>query len=150
MYGFVIPTILYAEILKKCLSSGNNETGGIIIGNYSEDLHYAMAKMILGPSPDSKSGSNWFYRGVLGFQLILNSLWYRQKQYYIGEWHYHPFGEAKPSRTDINQMLSIASTKQYNCPEPILIIVGGDIKINTIITVMVFYKNQSYLSLKLI
>jgi hypothetical protein len=54
-------------------------------------------------------------------------MWRRKDGYYLGEWHFHPFGEPSPSDTASSQMREIARSPQYRCPEPILLIISGDL-----------------------
>lgn len=101
-----------------------NETGGILLGNYSNDLRVAAVTHITGAPPDSRSSRRWFYRGISGLQGLIDRFWKRQ-EYYLGEWHLHPNSDTQPSAEDILQMETIASSHDYSCPEPILLIVGG-------------------------
>jgi hypothetical protein len=73
---------------------------------------------------DSKSGTTWFYRGIAGLQAWLYRLWDKER-YYLGEWHSHPGARPFPSDTDLRQIREIAESPKYNCPEPVLLIVGG-------------------------
>ena len=50
---------------------------------------------------------------------------WNQGQYYLGEWHYHPNASSLPSGIDNKQMIKLSRDKKLNCPEPILIIIGG-------------------------
>ena len=43
----------------------------------------------------------------------------------LGEWHYHPNASSLPSGIDNKQMIKLSRDKKLNCPEPILIIIGG-------------------------
>lgn len=99
------------------------ETGGILIGKYSPDLRTAFVTRVQGPPPDSRAGSTWFVRGVRGLQRVLSRYWARG-EYYLGEWHYHP-GAPNPSPEDLQQMMAIAGSVAYCCPEPLLCIVGS-------------------------
>ncbi len=101
-----------------------NETGGIVLGQYSDNLSIANVRNVTGPPSDSKSGRTWFVRGINGLKKLLYRLW-EDKIYYLGEWHFHPKSKPKPSFQDISQMKKIATDQQYQCPEPILIIIGG-------------------------
>lgn len=113
------------EIVGYCKAALPNETGGILVGRYSPKHDLAIVSGVSAPPADSRSGRSWFTRGVEGLQNWLNRLW-RSKNYYLGEWHFHPLAEPNPSGTDIGQMAEIASSGSYKCPEPILAIVGGD------------------------
>jgi hypothetical protein len=70
-----------------------------------------------------------FVRGVSGLGKWLKQLWsHRRRRFYLGEWHFHPFGSPMPSTQDDIQMKEIAQLFESRCPEPVLLIVGGDPK----------------------
>jgi integrative and conjugative element protein (TIGR02256 family) len=121
-----LPKSTVRRMLKWCRSSAKSETGGILIGWYSEALDCAHVSVASGPPLDSDRGPSWFKRGTRGGQSLLNSRWAFHREHYLGEWHFHPFSSPAPSGTDIGQMQSIASTPEYGCPEPLLLIIGGD------------------------
>jgi hypothetical protein len=109
-----------------CLASRDAETGGILIGRYSDDRSMAFVEQVTGPPPDSRRAFATFFRGVKGLQELLDRLWAKpDKRYYLGEWHYHLSPILTPSRDDVMQMGRIASSNSYACPEPILVIVTG-------------------------
>src|SRR5258705_11873651 len=108
-----------------CELSGENETGGILIGKYSEDRSTAIVSLVTSPPSDSSSGHTWFVRGYVGLRELLGRVWRgRERRYYVGEWHYHPATLVEPSRDDIIQMIAIAKSVQYHCREPILLLLG--------------------------
>ncbi|KZZ85544.1 Mov34/MPN/PAD-1 family protein [Bacillus sp. SJS] len=119
-----IPKQILSEVKKLCELAFPNETGGILIGSYSEELKCANVSEIIVAPPDSKSGPTWFLRGTNGVKRKLDRLWI-DKKYYIGEWHYHPDCSSNLSSQDIKQMINISNNENYKCPEPILVIVGG-------------------------
>ena len=94
------------------------------MGRYNEELDMATVTRVCGPPPDSRRGRSTFVRGTGGLQQLIEGLW-RVNQYYLGEWHFHPGGTARPSSVDVRQMKRISESDEYNCPEPILIVVGG-------------------------
>jgi len=128
-------------IEKMCRKSSNKETGGIIIGYYNEPHDSAIISAFTSPPDDSQHGNFSFFRGVHGLQSLLNKIWPRH--YYIGEWHYHPYAAPSASRPDANQMIEISKAREYHCPEPILIIVGGDPNVNLEYRVYVVPHEQS-------
>lgn len=114
------------EMLKECASYGKYETGGILAGYYDDSLKKAV---IVGSSTapkDSRHMRSRFHRGVKGLKSWLKEKWDEEKAYYLGEWHFHPFFSSDMSPVDIKQMKEISKDKSYHCPEPILIIIGGD------------------------
>lgn len=111
-------------VYRLCEESNPYETGGIIIGNYSNDGSTAYISEILTFPADSIKEKTFFKRGIKGLKKRLDMLW-NDGYYYVGEWHYHPDSIPTPSSSDIKQMISFSQNKKLNCPEPILIIIGG-------------------------
>lgn len=126
-YGIRIPSRVLQQILSLSQRAGDVETGGILVGYYTRKHDCAIVTMSSSAPPDSRSGKCSFYRGVQGLQKWLTTLWnLGRRRYYLGEWHFHPAGHPRPSGTDIAQTRRNAEDKSYNCPEPIMLIVGGD------------------------
>jgi integrative and conjugative element protein (TIGR02256 family) len=125
MFKINIPHSLINEIQKLCKESLPKETGGILIGSYKENFTCASVSEILIAPPDSMAGPTWFFRGTKGVKKKLDKLWKEKKEYYLGEWHFHPNSSSNISIQDIKQMNAISNDNAYKCPEPILLIVGG-------------------------
>lgn len=126
-FGLKITAVQISKLLEICKCVGDQETGGIVIGFYTDLHNCAVVTDVSNAPQDSSSGSNWFQRGKYGLQEWLNHLWTRKrKQYYLGEWHFHPFSTPIPSQTDVIQMEQIANSDLYQCPEPLLLIIGGN------------------------
>ena len=123
-YGIRISfeNILYIE--KLCAMSLPNETGGILIGQYSSDCKWAEITNITKPPVGSIQRRGSFTRSGKMLLPLLDSFW-KKDQYYIGEWHFHPYSSPFPSATDLQTMHSLSEEEYLHCPEPILIIVGG-------------------------
>jgi len=122
-----ISDLIINEIHKKCLNAGNNETGGILVGKYSLDRHTAIINKITGPPKGSIQGECTFERGVIDFNKVLGKDPFLRNRY-VGEWHYHPNSSPQPSIVDNFQMKKNAAKKSLNCPETILLIIGGNKK----------------------
>jgi integrative and conjugative element protein (TIGR02256 family) len=146
-FGLKIAEEKLSQLLKMCIRAGTNETGGILVGFYTELESCAVLTAVSGAPSDSRRGSNWFNRGTYGLQRWLNHLWHRNKQYYLGEWHFHPYESPHPSQTDIEQMKRIASSTLYQCPEPLLLIVGGSPAEKWDVKVYIFPQNQDFIEL---
>jgi len=126
-FGITISPSLLLELLRHARTTPHLETGGVLVGNYNEPLDHAALTEIVGPPPDSHAWRTGFIRGVRGLATRLRALWdASSRSYYLGEWHFHPLGPATASVDDKQQMARIAADIRYNCPEPILIILGGD------------------------
>ena len=124
-FGIHLPPAVVAQILDCCGSTTDLETGGVLVGKYSEDHRTARVIEALSAPSDSKAGPTWFARGVKGLNSKLRRRWSSGREYYLGEWHYHPAGTPTPSTCDTLQMQSISRSGKYECPEPVLLIVGG-------------------------
>lgn len=141
-FGLIISDEQLRKISAYCSKAGKYETGGVLIGNYSGNKAYATITQIIGPTEDSKSGRNWFARGTSGLQKLIDRFWQHDGQYYLGEWHFHPHAQPNPSAQDITQMKSIASSQAYNCPEPLLLIMGGNPDKYPLVRVFVFPRGK--------
>lgn len=130
----------YKHMLSYCDKANPYETGGILIGNYSSNQTTANILQITAPPKNSKHAKFNFHRGSSGLKKVLDTAW-NQGQYYLGEWHYHPNALAEPSNTDINQMLALSNYRKLKCPEPALIIIGGNSD-NWKITISVFSNGE--------
>lgn len=125
-YGVIVNEKGIKKILSLCDESSDIETGGILVGHYDKNHTWAVVTDISGPPDDSMRGHRSFDRGVGGLQDWLNHLWSSKRHYYLGEWHYHPFASAKASCTDIRQLKRHSRNTLLACPEPVMLIIGGD------------------------
>ncbi len=123
-FGLQLDQRVLDDIIQHLVDAEMKETGGILIGNYNENLSVALVKIASGPPVDSIHSYTWFKRGTKGLQRLLFKVW-DKKEYYLGEWHFHPNSSATPSSVDKAQMKEIAFNISYHCPEPILLIIGG-------------------------
>lgn len=107
----------------QALKAGNHETGGVLIGKYGPTGHVATITEATIEPQDSRAGRTWFERGVQGLKGVLKRRW-NDGQYYVGEWHSHPGCAPEPSCNDIHEMQAISRQVSYQCPKPIMIIIG--------------------------
>lgn len=106
-----------------CCDACSVETGGILIGRYSDDLAVAIVREATPPPTDSKRGRSWFVRGVSGLRQMLGNRWQaKERTFYVGEWHFHPANHVEPSANDFAQMIEIGRAREYDCKEPLLLI----------------------------
>lgn len=120
-----IDPALTSTLIEFCNAAGMLETGGVLVGSYTPDHHRAVVKRVLGPPADSSCTRRAFERGLSGLNAILGRLWRTHREFYLGEWHFHPGGAAAASPEDMIAMTMIARDPAYRCPEPVLLIVGG-------------------------
>lgn len=146
-FGVRIPAGCLNRILELCQRADQVETGGIIVGRYVGRSHCAEVTAVSDAPRDSKHSVSQFLRGIRGLQRWLNRLWSKNGTYYLGEWHYHPYVAPAPSSIDINEVRSISGSADYNCPEPLLVIVGGDPKANWTMRVFLWSKETRLIEL---
>lgn len=141
---------LHADALQamivQCAASKSKETGGILIGRLNEGCSVAMVLEATSKPSDSGFGWAWFRRGAKGLRELLIERW-NSGQHYLGEWHYHPGGSCMPSGPDHTSMREIATNPRYECREPLLIILGGDPPIAYDISITVFPRGESGVTL---
>ena len=107
------------------LSRSSNETGGVLTGYYSKDGAKAFIVSFHKQTVDSKGTRFNFIRGKKGLTELMKKLW-KNQEYYLGEWHLHPYSSSIASSVDLAQIQEISKEEQYKCPEPILVIIGGE------------------------
>ena len=125
-YRVELDDATHSFLLSTSEDAGNIETGGILIGTYSDDGLLARICRAVGPPKGSEATPNRFVRSESGLAGILKQHW-DEHEYYLGEWHSHPMGAGVPSHQDKRQMLTISTDAAYCCPKPILVVVGGSI-----------------------
>lgn len=124
-YRAIVPAKVMQSVFALCAGAGSKETGGIFIGFYTDDQSTAIITNATPPPRDSRAGRTWFHRGIAGLRSLLEKYWKNPKRrYYLGEWHFHAAVDVKPSPEDVGQMIRISRERDYNCPEPISLIVG--------------------------
>src|SRR5258708_3248054 len=126
-YRVAVARKAYRQMLKLALAQYPSEVGTSLVGSYSASGFRAD---VLGLAPltrDSRSAPTWFVRGVSGLKLFYQGLLqrFRGLRHYVGEWHSHPDSSPSQSGTDRHSHLSIARDRAANCPEVVLIILGG-------------------------
>lgn len=125
------------------------ETGGVLVGRYSRDKRWAQVARVYGPGQQSTHGRLYFERAARALNRLLAHLWRRfgGNRYYLGEWHSHPSASAQPSISDQQTMFKIARRTEAHCPEPLLVIVGGNLTIEPSLSVTVFTRDGERISL---
>lgn len=136
-------------LLQQSVDAGKLETGGVLLGYYDSSLHKAVIVKGSEAPLDSIKCQSTFYRGVKGLRFLLEKEWINEQIYYIGEWHSHPFSSSHMSNIDLQQMRMISEDESMYCPEPILLIIGGDISQDFSLSIYVFPRAKKPISLQL-
>lgn len=146
--GIRLSAEVVLKIIMLCSESLNQETGGILVGRYTEDCRCAEITSVSDLPDDSNRGRTWFHRGIRGLGNWLQRCWKRRREYYVGEWHYHPLENVTPSYIDQTTMRQIAYSRTSSCPEPILLIIGTDSQGQMVISAIVFTKHSERIQLR--
>jgi hypothetical protein len=149
-YSLQVTASSWQQIDHESFRSGAIETGGILVGHYTNDKSTAVVTEALPPPKDSMSGRSWFHRGISGLRGLLVKRWKQQvRTYYIGEWHYHPVSILEPSGDDLAQMYGISADSRYQCRQPVMIIVGQARRVDKRpIRAFVFPQGEQYIEFK--
>ena len=126
-YTVLISKFCLLKMVEMAQKHYPNEVGTSLVGCYSDDGFKASVLELAPLSSDSKGSRTSFYRGVLGLRNFFTKLrkTFSGRRHYVGEWHSHPDGKPIPSGTDNRNQLEIAKDTKTDCPECILIIIGG-------------------------
>lgn len=113
-------------MIKETQRVPQNETGGVLVG-YKEDTTIVI-KQASGPGPKAIRKIDSFEKDVEFCQNFLDAEYAQdvERSIYIGEWHYHPSGDNKPSAIDLSSLSDIANQKEYLTDKPIMIILSKD------------------------
>src|SRR5690554_4622073 len=74
-FRVVIGQETVASLLRWCSLDHSKETGGILVGSYSDPPSTATIAEVTGPPPDSFSERICFHRGTVGLQELLRHYW---------------------------------------------------------------------------
>jgi len=121
-----------------------NEVGTSLVGTYSRDGRKATITGISPLPSDSRATRTTFQRGIDGLTQFFNNVFarFRGRRHYVGEWHSHPYSAPHPSTTDDTNQAAIAQDTRVDCPEPILVIIGGDFDQHTDLQAFVYSRTH--------
>lgn len=131
-----------SAMIAAAAKANRHETGGILIGRYGTEKWSADIVEATPKPPYSRSGWFWFQRSPNGLAQLLTQRW-KEGLYYLGEWHFHPGGAPNPSHPDIRAMQKIARDSAYDCPSPILVILGGRPETSLTMSATIFRDGES-------
>lgn len=103
------------------------ETGGMLLGAFDEGTQAVHLDIATGPSPDSRLSAMYFDHGILGTQETVERSQTASggRVGFVGMWHTHPHGVARPSSTDEAGMTQIVAPDGTG-RQALMLILGGD------------------------
>ena len=109
------------------LSALPAETGGVLVGVVDVGRKTIVVVDALDPPLDSRGSETGFERGIVGIKERLqevNDATSGQVRY-VGEWHTHPRGhDARPSMTDLEQLMGLQEELRREGIPPVMLIIG--------------------------
>jgi proteasome lid subunit RPN8/RPN11 len=127
-----------------------SEVGTSLVGYYSSDGFDAYVEDVTPIPPDSFGNKFSFYRGIRGMMNYFLKLrkTHSDQRYYVGEWHSHPDNIPYPSSDkDDPTLVAISNDKKTDCPECILVIIGGDLFNKPTLNVVVYSRKKGKVQL---
>lgn len=87
------------------------ETGGMLLGAFDDATGVVHVDKVTGPPPDSFMSATYFHHGIEGTEELVRAEVGRTASTtgFVGFWHSHPYGSARPSATDEQGMASIVA-----------------------------------------
>jgi proteasome lid subunit RPN8/RPN11 len=128
---------------ERCRKEHPCETGGILAGTDRLDGP-ALVVNARDPPRDSIHEPTRFLRGTDKVEEWLKDARESIGIDYLGEWHYHPGASPDLSRDDRTAMNDIANDDGYDCPHPLLFIVGQDGEGQFTINAYLFHDSKEY------
>lgn len=102
------------------------EVGGVLAGYWNEGV--AVITDFVGPGDDAQHARYQFVPDDEYHAAEIARL-YRASNgttTYLGDWHTHPSGVARPSPLDKRTLRHIARAPEARCPEPLMILLAGE------------------------
>ena len=117
------------ELKRQVRDALPNETGGTLVGRYSDNLRVACVERVIGVRIGGQQGRSWFYRPPDSIDGQLAEIYARSggRTYYLGEWHSHPGAHPRPSTTDLNTLIGLARSRSVATDTPVLIVAGDNL-----------------------
>jgi integrative and conjugative element protein (TIGR02256 family) len=105
-----------------------NETGGILLGYEVPDNHAVVITHLVGPGPKAKSSRAHFVPDGIWQEAEVARLYETsgRRATYLGDWHSHPDGVARPSKKDERTARDIAQTPEARIENPLILIAASD------------------------
>ncbi len=124
----LVPDEILDAMRKTALSAKPQETGGTLVGHYSEDHRVAYVTGALEAKTGARKERARFYRPPddVDGQLARTYEESGGLTHYLGEWHTHPEAAPIPSPTDLSTLRGLARSRSVATDTPFLLILGGD------------------------
>lgn len=122
-----IPGEVLAAMREAAARSKPRETGGTLVGHYSEDFREAFVTAALEANIAARKQRARFYRPPDDEDGQLARIYEESRglTHYLGEWHTHPEAAPTPSPTDLSTLGGLARSRSVATDTPFMVILGG-------------------------
>lgn len=127
-FRVVLPQAVLAEMSREAQNRQPDESGGVLMG-YADCADPSLIRVTtqIGPGPKAMHRPHRFEPDA-DWQRDEVARCYEQSgriATYLGDWHSHPGGSAKPSRLDRKTARSIARSPEARLQHPLMVILAG-------------------------
>lgn len=114
------------QMVSEAVARFPDETGGVMLGWTVHDATHV--RHVVGPGPNARHGPTGFHPDSTWQEQVIADLYQDsgRRLSYLGDWHTHPRGVARPSRLDRATLRTIARHPPARCPQPLMLILGGE------------------------
>jgi integrative and conjugative element protein (TIGR02256 family) len=130
--GHGLRVIISAEACKAMMNAAQDatpfETAGPLFGRYAKPTGDSSAPITTALAIEAlvsvRSSGSWSCEtDADAEQMMVEERW--PASYFLGSWHTHPMESPEPSVEDARTLRATAESKEWNCPEPLMLIMGG-------------------------
>jgi integrative and conjugative element protein (TIGR02256 family) len=122
-----LPVSLRDRMIEEAREHEPCETGGVLLG-YEAGATDVIVCALIGAGPKAKRRRSGFEPDGEWQEPEIANAYERSGriQTYLGDWHSHPEGVARPSRRDRDTAHRIAKHREARAPRPLMLIVARD------------------------
>lgn len=121
-----LPANAQEEMVRQVTEAEPDETGGILLGYEAPHDAAVVITHLIGPGPDARASRAGFEPDGQWQEKEVARIYEESGRHatYLGDWHSHPDGAARPSRKDQRTARSISGHAEARMPNPLMLIVA--------------------------
>jgi integrative and conjugative element protein (TIGR02256 family) len=124
----LLPEVILREMEREADRWVPEETGGVLIGYQDPgDAALIQVETQIGPGPAAVHARHRFKPDAAWQEARIAAAYTESGRIftYLGDWHSHPQGSAKPSRLDRSTARRIARSREARMSRPLIVILWG-------------------------
>jgi integrative and conjugative element protein (TIGR02256 family) len=113
------------SIQSEATTRAPDETGGVLLGYWSNSPVAPVITQALGPGPNAQHARKSFVPDQEFHESEIARLWRSNRHLqYLGDWHSHPNAPGSLSDADIQTLRRIAASRLARAPRPLMLILA--------------------------